>query len=94
MAHRIGEDRAQQPDRATGGAFAAAHPRQSTRFCFHSTGCLALGDSMHEPLDILSRHGSHRHAPELRLDMPFDPAPVCGEAGENARLRPARKALQ
>src|SRR5436190_10691780 len=79
MTHRVGEDRAEQPDRAAGGPLAAADTGQPSRFGFDPISGLTLGDRIHEPLDIFPRHGRNRHAAELRFNVPLNAPRVGGE---------------
>src|SRR5690348_13812751 len=80
LTHRIGEDRAQQPDSAGRGSLAAIDARQPKAAGFDSPGGLAFSDAMHEPLDIAAADCGNRRAAEQRLYVALDPAAI-GQQG-------------
>ena len=57
VTYRVGENRAQEPHCAIGCAFATSHPRHSPRLGLQGGRRLALGDIVHENLNVLAGDG-------------------------------------
>jgi hypothetical protein len=81
VAHRIRENRAQQPDRSTSGAFATAHMCESPGLRFGFAGRFPRGNIEHERFNIGPRDAGDRASPEQGLYVPLDtPAVRCKRA--------------
>jgi len=78
--HGVGEDPAQEPDRAGCCRASAGNPRQTAFLC-----CLgfasgsAFGYVVKEPLDVLASDGSNGEPAQEWLDVALDAAFVHGE---------------
>src|SRR6516164_7512568 len=91
VAYGIGEDRTEQPDGARCSTLAAGHPRETALPRLGTRRGFAVGDGVHEALDILALDSSNRHAAEYRLDVPLDAALIGGERGGLFRLTARQK---
>jgi hypothetical protein len=62
---------------------------------FDPRACLAFGNGVHEPLDVLALDSGNPHAAEQRLDMPLNPPAIGGKsAGFLRRLAPRQQSAR